>query len=589
MDGNLTYLEGLGEGKVTATSFNQFTSSYTTGSFTGSFKGDGSGLTGIPGVTPIDTTIFVTTSSFNSFTSSYISDSGSFDSRITNLSSSINSITGSVTINTSSFVTTSSFNSFTSSYTTGSFTGLFTGDGSRLTDVTASIDTGSLVTISTFNLFTSSYNTGSFTGSFVGDGSGLTGIPGVTPIATGSFATTGSNTFIGNQIITGSINISGSISQVGVGLSSTVFGFGSGTCVTTGTHNTFYGNEAGCRVTIGQCNTMIGTRAGACNVQGSDNTIVGFQAGIGNTACASMSNTVIGACAGRAGQQNTVLGAQAASDTTGQQNTILGYFAHRGSNSNCTIAIGSSAGTRIGGSGAANCSIFIGTCTGAPASGQCNQIVIGHCSTGNGSNTTTIGNTSTTATHLRGRLIASGSISQVGIGEGNTILGDRAGAANITGGGSGDYNTFIGAGAGSSNTFGRGNLAIGPDALGDNILGDSNLSIGSEAGKYSEGFQPNPTVNESVFIGNGTAAKSSGQTNQIVIGNWTTGNGSNTVTIGNDSIISTHLKGTLNVTRQILSEVSSSLDFVDDLAAASGGVPLGGLYHTSGSVKIRLA
>jgi uncharacterized delta-60 repeat protein len=38
----------------------------------------------------------------------------------------------------------------------------------------------------------------------------------------------------------------------------------------------------------------------------------------------------------------------------------------------------------------------------------------------------------------------------------------------------------------------------------------------------------------------------------------------------------------------VLSQVSSSYDFADDTAAASGGVPLGGLYHTSGSVKIRL-
>lgn len=52
--------------------------------------------------------------------------------------------------------------------------------------------------------------TGSFTGSFIGDGSGLTNIPGVTPIATGSFATTGSNIFVGNQTITGSLILSSS-------------------------------------------------------------------------------------------------------------------------------------------------------------------------------------------------------------------------------------------------------------------------------------------------------------------------------------------------------------------------------------------
>jgi hypothetical protein len=34
--------------------------------------------------------------------------------------------------------------------------------------------------------------------------------------------------------------------------------------------------------------------------------------------------------------------------------------------------------------------------------------------------------------------------------------------------------------------------------------------------------------------------------------------------------------------------VSSSYNFADDAAAASGGVPLGGLYHTSGTIKIRL-
>lgn len=38
----------------------------------------------------------------------------------------------------------------------------------------------------------------------------------------------------------------------------------------------------------------------------------------------------------------------------------------------------------------------------------------------------------------------------------------------------------------------------------------------------------------------------------------------------------------------VLASVSSSYNFADDTTAAAGGVPLGGLYHTSGSVKIRL-
>jgi hypothetical protein len=32
----------------------------------------------------------------------------------------------------------------------------------------------------------------------------------------------------------------------------------------------------------------------------------------------------------------------------------------------------------------------------------------------------------------------------------------------------------------------------------------------------------------------------------------------------------------------------STLDFADDTAAAAGGVPLWGLYHTSGAVKVRI-
>lgn len=38
----------------------------------------------------------------------------------------------------------------------------------------------------------------------------------------------------------------------------------------------------------------------------------------------------------------------------------------------------------------------------------------------------------------------------------------------------------------------------------------------------------------------------------------------------------------------VLSHVSSSSNYVDDTAAGTAGVPLGGLYHTNGTIKIRL-
>jgi hypothetical protein len=112
--------------------------------------------------------IFTTTASFNAYTSSN-------DGRVNSLTSA-----------TASYATTSS-NRFIGNQTiTGSL--LVTGSVNIIGGVTGS----------------------SFTGSFRGDGSGLTGVP--STLNTGSFAITGSNTFRGNQIISASVDVSGSVS-----------------------------------------------------------------------------------------------------------------------------------------------------------------------------------------------------------------------------------------------------------------------------------------------------------------------------------------------------------------------------------------
>lgn len=63
--------------------------------------------------------------------------------------------------------------------------------------------TGSFVSTSSFNAFTSSYNTGSFTGVFIGNGSGLTGLP--TSQWTGS--SDGSISSTSNVFVTGSFGV----------------------------------------------------------------------------------------------------------------------------------------------------------------------------------------------------------------------------------------------------------------------------------------------------------------------------------------------------------------------------------------------
>ncbi len=215
---------------------------------TGSFRGDGSGLTGITAT--VDTGSLVTTSSFNAFTASIDGrvdalevatgslqnqinqklDTGSFNSytssndakvnalinatgsyattsSLTSLSQSIaatdlsqdgrlNSIEGV----TGSFATTSSLNSYTLTSSFNSYTSSANGRLSSLESATSSLqnqinqklDTGS------FNTYTSSND--AKVNALIG--------------ATGSYATTGSNTFYGTQTISGSLNVTGSITAL---------------------------------------------------------------------------------------------------------------------------------------------------------------------------------------------------------------------------------------------------------------------------------------------------------------------------------------------------------------------------------------
>ena len=170
-------------------SFETFSGSYNTGSFTGSFYGDGSNLTGIisskwTGSNPItrEGNVEITGSLIISGSSTFINIGPAiFSGSVTSVSGFTGSLLGTAesasyaltasyalnadtSIDTGSFVTTSSFNNFTSSYndTTGSFvtTSSFDNFTSSYNDTT-----GSFVTTSSFDNFTSSYN--DTTGSFV--------------------------------------------------------------------------------------------------------------------------------------------------------------------------------------------------------------------------------------------------------------------------------------------------------------------------------------------------------------------------------------------------------------------------------------
>ena len=99
-----------------------------------------------------------------------------------------------------------------------------------------------------------------------------------------------------------------------------------------------------------------------------------------------------------------------------------------------------------------------------------------------------------------------------------------------------------------SNTTGYSNTANGVFALQSNTTGNSNTANGVYAGRFiADGVTANQTSNNSVYEGYNAMAQASGDTNEIVIGASAIGNGSNTVTLGNTSIVKTILQGNVGI------------------------------------------
>ena len=84
-----------------------------------------------------------------------------------------------------------------------------------------------------------------------------------------------------------------------------------------------------------------------------------------------------------------------------------------------------------------------------------------------------------------------------------------------------------------SNTTGVNNTAVGYEVLKYNTTGNYNVAIGFRAAKLAVNAG---IANDSIFIGRGVTPAASGESNQIVIGANSTGNGSNTITLGDTTI-----------------------------------------------------
>ena len=220
-------------------------------------------------------------------------------------------------------------------------------------------------------------NTGAFTTVTTANDASISGL--TVGKGGGAFAT---NTAVGVQ----SLNINGTgLSNVGVGYrtlfantsgyNNTVVGASAASAITSGGGNTAIGKQALQATTISNNNTAVGNQSLYTNISGASNTAVGQNSlfttnansnvGIGDSAgfavTSGITNILIGTSAGYSGTNNL---------TTGSNNVLVGY--------NSAVS----------------------------AAGDSNSIVIGANAVGLGSNTTVIGNSSTTSTTLYGSVTA---------------------------------------------------------------------------------------------------------------------------------------------------------------------------------------
>jgi hypothetical protein len=91
------------------------------------------------------------------------------------------------------------------------------------------------------------------------------------------------------------------------------------------------------------------------------------------------------------------------------------------------------------------------------------------------------------------------------------------------------------------------NYFFGKEA-GNVMTGTNNTAVGFRAGKFiTDGSTPNITSGSSLYLGANTKALADGDTNEIVIGYNATGLGSNSVVLGNSSIVTTALRGNVGI------------------------------------------
>jgi len=295
---------------------------------------------------------------------------------------------------------------------------------SNLTALGTSALSANTTNVATLGTITggSAYTNGTYTGVVMTLSSGSTAVtyPTATIVVSGGAVTTVTLTSNGvgfkdtTTVLTApaaSIGGTGSgfsvpVASLASGTLNTAVGYQALTNNTTGVNNTAIGYQALLANTTGGSSTALGYLAGSSNTTGQvvalgyrtllSNTTGVSNIGIGVNVATSLQtgnyNIAIGdgaIGANISSASNTAVGVSALTSTTGARNTAFGFYAGYG---NASVNANTSGSNNT----------YIGFQTVGSASGNTNEMVIGYQAVGLGSNTTVIGNSSTTLTKAFG-------------------------------------------------------------------------------------------------------------------------------------------------------------------------------------------
>ena len=387
---------------------------------------------------------------------------------------------------------------------------------------------------------------------------------GVLKVGTGDFdsndrfivsSTTGSVSFVvdnGGNIYNYNSNIS----------ANTKFGYAALYLNTTGTSNTSFGNQALKANTTGSYNTAVGVASLVNNDSGYSNTAVGMNSLYSNTT--GYHNTALGYISlysNTTGYHNTALGYQSLFyNTTGYNNTAIGEkSSYNNTTATNSVAIGYSSlyknnignfNTAVGVETLKNSTTRVTSLAATFSAGSgytpgtWPHIVLFGVA---GSPYYPGGNVGDypQVTIVVG---AGGTVSSVTLTSEGSVLPDATVQFGIQTGS--QYYQIPGSGFGfriniaSIKIAGSDNTALGYHALNNVFGGARNTALGSLAGS-NYGYLADS--NDSVYIGYNANSVNLKVSNEIVIGTTALGNGSNTVTLGNDNIQKTILKGNVAV------------------------------------------